>query len=557
MGVRFFRNPGLLLFGLAFCFASTSVSGQTGGEIEDLEITVGKNRKLTLPEVLPDPSRAPLPLKPVITAKPTYNYIEYNVKLPEVEPKIKVLTMKPDPDRAFPSLHIRGGLAFPLATYAEVLYRSKTEKNMSWGLHGKHFNLFQGPPKAVNSGHGENFVRAYTSYFTDAVTIDGALEYRRDLFNYYGLPREQERKSDSVRQFYQYLKASLQLKQNQKTGPVGWSAGLDFSNLSDAYKASEFVLDLGGKVSYDIDSISQVVVGVQGLISRRTDSSENSRAAFWLKPSYVRHVGDLSLNVGAIVAFENDTFTNVNRVHLYPDLRASLKLIPRLLTLHAGITGNLDARTLHSHLQVNPWLGPNVALAHTNRALDVSAGVSSNPNQKLSISGQVAYRQLRNLPLYVNSFTDSSRFDIFYVRGTVQQIQLSGTIGWQVTDKLHATASVEWNNYTMPDSLKPWHLPAIKAGVNLSYAFDPKWTFGLRADYQGDMQAASAFNGESLNVPGMLNIGMRAQYKINEKFAAFADLDNLLNQQNQRYLYYPTRGALFMLGASYTMPAKR
>lgn len=534
----------------------TAQAQTEGGEIEDLEITIGKNRKLTLPEVLPDPSRAPLPIKPIPLPKQKFNYVEYNVKLPDKEPVIKLQAMKPEPAQNYPALNIRGGLAIPLATYAEILYRSKVQKNYYWGLHGKHFNLFRGPERKVASGYGENSLKAYTTYFTDAVTLDGALEYRRDIFNYYGIPKEQERKEDSVRQFYQFIKAQLALKQNQKTGPLGWKAGLNFSNMTDAYKAREFLLDLGTDLSYDLDSVSSIVTNVSALISRRTDSSELSRTAFWLRPRYVRQMGDLKVQVGANIAIENDTFTNVNRFHIYPDIRASLSLIPKVLTAHAAVTGDLDARTLQSHVGINPWLGPNVALAHTSRDLDINGGIIATPVKGLTLTADVAVRQLRNLPLYVNSVSDSSRFDILYARGTTGQFMAQASVAWQATDQWAVQGNVQFNNYQLRDSLQPFHLPLLRIGGLVSYTLNDQWKLAARADYQGDLKGRTVMTQETINVPGMLNLGLRADYKINQKFGAFVDVDNLLNQQNQRYLYYPTRGLLFMLGASYTLPGK-
>ncbi len=544
----------ILFAATALVGLTTIVQAQTsGGEIEDLQITIDKSRTITLPEILPDPTRVPLPVKPVVVPKQKYNYVEYNVKLPESEPKIKVLTMKGETIPTYPALHLRAGFGLPVATYAELMYRSSVKKNISWGLHGKHYALFQGPERKVASGYNENFLRGYTTYYSDPVIIDGALEYRRDGYNFYGLPKETERGEDSVRQFFQFIKAQVNFSQNLKTGPFSWAAGVNFSNMNDAYKAKEYVLDFHTNLGYDLDSISGIKTTVLLFNSRRTDSSDQARSALWLRPTYFRQMGDLSIELGFGLALDNDTFGNAPRFHLYPNIKANLVLIPKVLSLEAGITGDLDKQTLQQQVAVNPWLAPNVALAHTNRKLDVYGGLDIAPTKALNIKARVAYRQLQNLPLFYNQFSDSSRFGILYDRGTVNQLQVIAAAGYKFSDKAEGQLTAEFNNYKMGDAAKPWHLPALKLGGSFAYKVTPEWHTSARVNYQGDMLAPAAFNAGEVKVPGMLNLGLRTQYIINQKFTAFADLDNLLNQQNQRYLYYPTRGILFMIGGSFTL----
>lgn len=543
----------LLLLVFAHCWVYSSFAQTTAGEIEELEITIDKSRTITLPEILPDPSRAALPIKPVTVPKQRYNYLDYNVKMPDVEPKIKVLTMKQDPVFNAPLLHLRAGLGVPLSSYAELLFKSKTKNNFNWGIHGKHYGLYQGPQRKVASGFTENFVRAYTTYFTDAVVVDGTFEYARNSYNYYGIPKDQERKADSVAQFYQYLKAQLLIKQNAKTSAIGWDGGLLFSNMNDAYKAREYNLDLFANVNYDIDSVSGIKTHTAFFNSRRSDSSDIARTAFWFKPFYYHRLGEFYIEVGFNLAADNDTIKSSNRLNLFPHLKVDLTLIPQKLSIYGGFNGDLEKRSLQHFIGLNPWVGPNVRLAHTVKQFDVFTGADFNATQNLSLAAKVSYLQYRNMPVFVNNWQDSSRFDVAYDQGNVRVVRLNASMTYNITKDLSSQLSLEYNSYTTDSLKKAWHLPALLVNANLSYRINEQWSASTRINYQGDMVGRLVATGTEVSIPGMLNWGLRANYQINKKFTAFADLDNILNQQNQRYLYYPTRGILFMIGGSYTL----
>jgi hypothetical protein len=56
--------------------------------------------------------------------------------------------------------------------------------------------------------------------------------------------------------------------------------------------------------------------------------------------------------------------------------------------------------------------------------------------------------------------------------------------------------------------------------------------------------------GTIAELKGLTDIDLKIDYKFSEKFSVFLEMDNILSQKNQRYLYYQNRGLLVLLGAS-------
>ena len=61
------------------------------------------------------------------------------------------------------------------------------------------------------------------------------------------------------------------------------------------------------------------------------------------------------------------------------------------------------------------------------------------------------------------------------------------------------------------------------------------------------------FNNEKvINVKGFVDLGVGADYKINPKFAAFIKINNLLNTNYSKYLYYRVNGLNAFGGITYS-----
>lgn len=552
-------NQKLLPFASLLCLSlvvSLGASGQIkrddGGEIEDAEIIIEKNRKLELPEMAKPVERLPYPVRPAEPVPQKYTYQDFRTQLPDIDSKVRVLTMKPDELQKLYGAHLRGGLGNLGTSYFEGFYNSKRSRDFAGGLHFRHFNTSQGPVSNIPSGSGSQFASAYSTYFNPKFTLNGELSYLRERYNFFGYKVDRKLSEDSVKQLFNTIRFQANIKSADTSATMQWWGGIGFTNFADNYKAKEQDLILQGGTSYRIDRHLMFKADVFGAINKRTDSTSQGRNLFSLRPGIAYVKGPMRVYAGLRAVQENDTVSNTPRFHLYPDITLDYQIVPGQFAAFAGIQGDMQRTTLYGFTRLNPWLGPNVALAHTNKLLDFFAGVDAKLGRGASFRGKLAYQQFRNLPVFVNGFTDSARFELLYDRGSTAVVNPSLEVVLSPFTNLSFNLRGDYFAYSMGQLAKPWHLPAYTASLLTRYTIQNKLTLGLNLHTRGDVVALNPNTLEEVTLPVLTDLDVKVEYLFTPRFGAFVELDNVLNQKVPLYYNYPTRGFLVLAGLSFS-----
>ena len=135
---------------------------------------------------------------------------------------------------------------------------------------------------------------------------------------------------------------------------------------------------------------------------------------------------------------------------------------------------------------------------------------------------------------------------------------------------------MKWTGKVNIDDYKPsvetasYYKPQLKVSSNLMLNFNKKLTFNASVTMQDDTKAKiysfSPFPIGSTTYPlipnaaierivkikGFVDLGVGADFKINDKFGIFAKANNLLNTNYNKYLYYKVNGVNIFAGLSYS-----
>jgi hypothetical protein len=68
--------------------------------------------------------------------------------------------------------------------------------------------------------------------------------------------------------------------------------------------------------------------------------------------------------------------------------------------------------------------------------------------------------------------------------------------------------------------------------------------------YMGGLRGFNWKTAETEKLKGLADFNLKGEYFFKKRYSAFLSVHNLLNNKNQRYLYYPTQGLRIMVGAS-------
>ena len=550
-------------FLLEQAFAQAARKRGENGEIEEAEIVIEKDRVIVLPEAQRNFDKITNPVKQVEKTPLTYSVKEYPMQLPPIEARVRMVALKQEPLDKLYNTYIKTGLGNLGTTNLDVHHNSKRTKDYAYGLNFNHFASARGP--VSKSGWSHNNLGAYSKYFTDAFTLTGGLTYDRQRYNFYGFDRSvgEEPDIDSIRQVFNTIGFNTLMESANAKAKFKYKGGFDFISLSDNYNARETEMLIHANGTYDLKGADKIEVQTSFSLSKIQDSASLSRNLVQIRTYYHTNFGALKLVGGFNIALENDpefsksdtvfSFKSENRFHIYPHLFVSYPLNERKFTAYALLTGDMQKQNLRQFLTTNPFLAPNVILLHTNKLLELKAGVSGMLTDKVFGGASVSYQNLRNQAFFVNDHEqDSTQFVTVYERGKAALIHLNTELGYDNGKDLRSALQLNYYNFNLDELKAPYHFPTLRVDYYLSYTLMEKITIRPEIYFYNGMKALTG-EGQEVSIKGFTELNLKLDYRFSGRFSAFVNGLNLMNQRNPRFLYYPTRGILVMGGVKATL----
>jgi len=531
-------------------FFSTSLLAQSReGEIENQQVIIEKNKKIELPEAQRDFEKIIIQKKTVETSKQEYPYNDYALPLPLIDAKLKILSIKDEPLPKLYANYLKGGLGNYATSYLEGFFYNKRSDKYALGLNARYFSSLKGPQK--NSGLSDAHALLYGQYYLDKTTIESELGYYRTGRYFYGYDQSKEIDKEDIKQVFSNFVWNIGLKNNDTTAKLSYYGNVELSHIYDSYSAKETegLIKYGTRMKLD-ESTS---TGAKGLISvaGRSDGSSFIRNLVALQPYYRKKLDQLTLTGGINFAYENDTVFAKKNFHLYPSLKAEYVLLPGMVTAFAGLDGNMERNTYRSVVKENPWMGPRFALSHTNKLLDLNIGAQGNVLSKLTYLVSVSYLNYKNLPFIINNPSDSLRFVLVYDTDNVQIMRYRVDLTYNIDKRLLAGANLTYQTYNTHSLGDHWHMPKMQTSYYISYFYREKIVLNVNSYILSGIPALKP-DGTNKKMPTIVDLNAKIDYLFSKKFSAFLEVNNILSNKYQRYLYYPQKSINLLLGATFS-----
>jgi outer membrane receptor protein involved in Fe transport len=154
------------------------------------------------------------------------------------------------------------------------------------------------------------------------------------------------------------------------------------------------------------------------------------------------------------------------------------------------------------------------------------------------------------VPFYMNAGYDSSRLMIVYASGNSRVVRFNLSAVYQASKDLQFGASMKTQSFSLDTLKRPYHTPTFQMAAFARASLNEKVLVSAELQYYNGMYARTIQSQSDKKLPGFANLNLKMEYLISDKFSAFVEVDNALNQKNPRFLFYPTRGILFLLGAT-------
>ncbi|MFT4758184.1 MAG: hypothetical protein ACI9XO_002441 [Paraglaciecola sp.] len=541
-----------LIIGLTFFFYN--LSAQPGGDLEGDKVDVVKTFEAQLEETSKVDLAPQLPPIDTSTKDQIFSIPVKNFAMEYPAPRIRPLSMKPVKFMDAYNAYLKAGAGLPGTFYGEGSFNKFIDKKYEIGGQIKHHSANFSNDEVENQRFRDTEVGlGGTYFFPQGFALKGKLGFESDKVHYYGynfdpsLTDTIDVDKDDVKQVFNTFDIGLDFFNSVKlAGDINYNVGIDYYSLNDNFSAGEdgFALDIRGtkwiegKHSFDL--------GIRTDYTTYKDTMTQKLNNIYFQPSFTFHGDRFSAKVGANLVNSDDEF------RFYPDAEVAVNIIRSDLSVFVGAKGDLQKNTFKSLSDYNPYVvsrSPGMTIQNTSY-YKYYAGVKGNI-KIFEYRAEVGFKQADNLALFLLDENDPSlrrRFNVLY--DTVDIINIGGTIRANIIKNLDVVGTFGYNVYDTKNQERAWHLPALEINGMVTYlTMEDKLRLKASVFVENGVPIPSTTTEkESLN--SLFDLSLGAEYWLVDNFGLFAEVNNILDNERQRWQYYPTYGINFLIGAT-------
>jgi hypothetical protein len=357
-------------------------------------------------------------------------------------------------------------------------------------------------------------------------------------------------------------------------------ASMQFKRFSDGLNSGENRFFI--KPNFDFDVMNQkikvdfVVDYVGGSFDRMYDVDSELKYSTIIagtKPSILYQQDDLSVQIGAGVYYAT---ANINgesdgKIFIYPNIKASYKLVGDILVAYAGAEGDLEQNSYADFVDQNPFVSPTLFIAPTDNKFDLYIGMKGKLANSVAFNVRASNKNQADRALFVsngfdgtgtsiNGYAYGNSFGVVYDDLNTLSIfgELKADFSKNVTFGINGT----YNNYSTDSQAEAWNLPQLKIGSTVDFDINEKWYAGANVFFVGERKDLvsiqddvlvfpATFSQQVVTLDSYFDLNAHVGYKYNAKLTAFLKGNNLANQQYNRWANFPVQGIQVLLGANY------
>jgi len=179
--------------------------------------------------------------------------------------------------------------------------------------------------------------------------------------------------------------------------------------------------------------------------------------------------------LGVSLYYANDKASSSNNIYVYPNIKATYRLVNDVLIAYGGLKGDLIQNSYHGFANQNPFVSPTLFIRPTDQLYNAYAGLKG---------------------------------------------KLSSHMSCYITD----------------NEAEAWNLPDIKGSLFLDYQIDENWFAGANLFYMGARKDQFFLNdGVTITTPftvtldSFFDANAHVGYHVNQQLSVFAKANNIAN----------------------------
>jgi hypothetical protein len=529
-----------------------------GGDIKTEEIEIYKDSKVVLPQanrIFEKISKVGDSTRKAIR----YEFVERKlpVQTPAFSPEVTMPQdgdSKTDAKAAKHSNIVRAGIGNYGHTFFEAHAGIPLGEDNYHGIYIKHNNFRLGPVGANYSGSSQNLVKVHSRTSFDAVKLEGALGWERRGFDFYGfVPRNYDFPESQIFNSWNKFNFIGTISNSNKDSKIDYQFKSNLSYLFSHLKANELVWKGTLNAVFPVTEELSAILDGTLVLAQRQDSTTLYRNLYKIRPTFQYKTDKFTITAGLNVINDREKNT-FNSSYFFPIVKLDVQPIQGV-KVFLGYEGDVYANNLTSYLLETPWLNRFIQLKNTRKTNDFYAGAKASLQNGLDLEAKISYANYKDFYVFNNSRIDSSRLEVLYSDDstTVKVTNFTAQAGYQIPDMFRTNLKFDVNVFGGLGNLKTaWHRPTFSATWNNTFTVKQKLLVSSDLYFMSGMQGKNFQTNKEIKLDAIIDLNFKFTYLISDHFDVFVSANNVLSNNYQRYLYYPTQGVNFLGGLSYS-----
>ena len=338
--------------------------------------------------------------------------------------------------------------------------------------------------------------------------------------------------------------------------------------FTDAFKSSEFHILAQPEFEFpissewiDINTRFEFIGGTFDKNYANTESIEYGYYNLGISPNFKVNSDFLSINLGAHLVYSADINNEgVSKFFIYPNVTASYELIQDIITIYAGVTGDLHQHSYKKFVKDNLYVSPTLNIGRTNEQYNATLGTKGKVASNVSFNISASYKSENAKPLFklntelplatAKDYQYANSFEVIY--DNVTTLDFKGELTFDFSKEFRFGGNAGYNIYTLETQEEAWNLPVLEAGIFAKYNAK-KIIAGANVFIIGESkdQYISSLGTVNITNKAFIDVNINLGYRFTNRLSAFVNGNNLLGNNYNSITNYKVQGIQVLGGIKY------
>ncbi len=279
---------------------------------------------------------------------------------------------------------------------------------------------------------------------------------------------------------------------------------------------------------------------------------------------------NLTINLGANLVYSAASGISESKGFIYPKITASYILIDQVLTVYAGVVGDLHQNSFRDFTGENPFVSPTLDVFRTDEQYNAYGGLKGKLASNVGYNFKGGYKSERGKPLFklnpsktdgtntvIKGFEAANSFQVVY--DNIKTMYAFAEVNVDFSKTLKFGGNVEFNSFSTINQEEAWNLPELRATAFANYTND-NWFAVANLFFVGERKDELTFlvpglitQPESIAITNgnYVDLNLNGGYKFTDRLTAFAKVNNVFGSNYQKYTNFEVQGLQFFAGLTY------